>query len=111
MAAYAYFYNPLRFLVALVRPKSKLYLADAGMQVIGMWGLSQTIRRTLGWAWRLVRGPIERKTQVPGPQLPVRTLAEGQSRVPVAPVRLQFAPDLAPRTPRPADAERASETS
>ena len=109
MAAYLYFYNPLRFLAALVRPKSKLYLADAGMQLIGMWGLSQTIRRTIGWAWRLARGPIERKTQVPGPQLPVRTLVEGQSRVPAAPVQVRIAPNLAQRTPRPAEAERARE--
>src|SRR5678815_2121557 len=28
MAAYLYFYNPARFLWALVRPKSNLYLAD-----------------------------------------------------------------------------------
>jgi hypothetical protein len=38
MAVYLYFYNPVRFLKALVRPRSKLYLADAGMQLIGMWG-------------------------------------------------------------------------
>ena len=72
MLAYLYFYNPLRFLWALVRPKSKLYLADSGMQVIGMWGAAQTIRRTLGWAFRLKRGPIERQTQPPHPAIPIR---------------------------------------
>jgi hypothetical protein len=35
MLAYAYFHNPLRFLLALARPRSKMYLADAGMQLIG----------------------------------------------------------------------------
>jgi hypothetical protein len=35
LIAYAYFYNPLRFLVALVRPKTKLYLGDALMQALG----------------------------------------------------------------------------
>ena len=78
MAAYLYFYNPLRFVIALVRPKSKLYLADAGMQVIGMWGLIQTVRRTFGWALRLMRGNIERKTKVPASRIPMRS-AEGET--------------------------------
>jgi len=73
MAAYLYFYNPLRFLLALVRPKSKLYLADALMQLAGMWGLAQTIRRTLGWAVRLMRGNIKRKSQVPASRIPMRS--------------------------------------
>ncbi len=73
MAAYLYFYNPLRFLLALVRPKSKLYLADALMQLAGMCGLMQTIRRTLGWAIRLMRGNIRRKTAVPASRIPMRS--------------------------------------
>jgi len=72
MAAYLYFYNPLRFLVALVRPKSRLYLADAGMQVLGMWGLTQTVRRTFGWALRLMCGKIQRKTDIPASRIPMR---------------------------------------
>ncbi|MHC4067530.1 MAG: B12-binding domain-containing radical SAM protein, partial [Planctomycetota bacterium] len=58
LAAYICFYNPLQFLVVLVRPKSRLYFAETCMQLIGMWGLTQTIRRTLGWAVRLMRGNI-----------------------------------------------------
>ncbi len=77
MAAYLYFYNPLRFLIALVRPNSRLYLADAGLQVAGMWGLAQTVRRTLGWALRLVRGPIRRKTNVPASKIPMRSVDGG----------------------------------
>ncbi len=73
MAAYLYFYNPPRFLLALVRPKSRLYLADAGMQMLGMWGLMQTVRRTLGWAIRLMRGNIQRKTTVPASRIPMRS--------------------------------------
>ncbi len=73
MAAYLYFYNPLRFLVALVRPKSKLYLADALMQLAGMRGVTQTIRRTIGWAFRLMRGRIERNTTVPASMIPMRS--------------------------------------
>ena len=74
MAAYLYFYNPLRFLVALVRPKSKLYLADSGMQALGMYGLVHTVRRTLGWAVRLMSGKIERRFKVPASPLPMRSV-------------------------------------
>lgn len=77
MAVYLYFYNPLRFAWALIRPKSKLYLADAGMQVIGMWGATQTVRRTLGWAFRLMRGRIVRRTEPPHSRIPMRS-PEGQ---------------------------------
>jgi len=77
MAAYLYFYNPLRFLVALVRPKSKLYLADAFLQLLGMWGLTHTIRRTFGWAVRLMRGGIRRRTGVPTSPIPMRSVEGG----------------------------------
>jgi hypothetical protein len=43
------------------------------MQLIGMWGLAKTVRRTLGWAWRLWRGPIQRRTQAPGSRVPMRS--------------------------------------
>jgi radical SAM superfamily enzyme YgiQ (UPF0313 family) len=72
LAAYIYFYNPVRFMVSLVRPKSRLYLAEGFMQIIGMWGLSQTIRRTFGWAVRLMGGNIRRKMQPPVSRIPMR---------------------------------------
>lgn len=74
MAVYLHFYNPLRFLVALVRPKSKLYLADAFMQLVGMWGLTRTIRRTFGWALCLLRGDIRRHAIAPASSLPMRAI-------------------------------------
>jgi radical SAM superfamily enzyme YgiQ (UPF0313 family) len=77
LTAYLYFYNPLHFLIALAKPKSRLYLADAGMQVIGMWGLAQTVRRTLGWAFRLMRGDIRRKTNYPVSRIPMRAVDNG----------------------------------
>ncbi|MBN2582955.1 MAG: radical SAM protein [Planctomycetes bacterium] len=77
MAAYLYFYNPLRFLVALVRPKSRLYLADAGVQALGMWGLAKTVRRTLGWGLRLIGGTVRRSTGVPASRIPMRAPDEG----------------------------------
>ncbi|MCH8879999.1 MAG: radical SAM protein [Planctomycetes bacterium] len=72
MAAYLFFYNPLRVLIALVRPNSRLYLADAGEKLLGMWGLAHTIRRTFGWGLRLMRGNIKRKTSVPTSRIPMR---------------------------------------
>ncbi len=78
MVAYLYFYNPIRGLIALVRPKSRLYLADAGMQFLGMLGLTQTIRRTLGWAFRLMRGNIKRATKPPHSKIPMRSI-DGQA--------------------------------
>jgi radical SAM superfamily enzyme YgiQ (UPF0313 family) len=74
MTAYLYFYNPLRFLTALIWPKSKLYFADAFMQLVGMWGLTRTIRRTFGWALCLRRGRIRRHTLVPASPLPMHAV-------------------------------------
>jgi hypothetical protein len=73
MAAYVYFYNPLRFAWAIIRPKTRLYFADAIMQAIGMWGTAHTIRRTLGWAVKLMRGGIVRRREVPGNSVPMRS--------------------------------------
>jgi hypothetical protein len=86
MAAYAYFYNPLRLLGALIRPKSKVFLADAYLQLLGMWGLAQTIRRTLGWALRLMLGKIQRGTKAPSSPIPVRSAATGPASCGVAAV-------------------------
>lgn len=74
LLAYAYFYNPIRMLIALVRPTTKLYLADAMMQVLGMWGLAQTVRKTFTWTVRLRFGKIFRKSQPPMNKIPMRAL-------------------------------------
>jgi radical SAM superfamily enzyme YgiQ (UPF0313 family) len=76
MLAYLYFYNPVRLLIALVRPKSKLYLADATVQLIGMWGLTHTIRRTFGWAMCLLRGRIRHRADVPTTALHMRGIGD-----------------------------------
>ncbi len=70
LLAYLYFYNPLRFIVAVVRPKSTLYLADPGMQALGMWGFLRTVRRTFGWLVRLWRGRIIRTSAAPASPIP-----------------------------------------
>ena len=78
MAAYVYFYNPLRFLIALVRSKSSMpHGTDAAMQLIGMCGVVHTIRRTIGWAVRLMRGNIVRRTRPPSSRLPMRAADGG----------------------------------
>ncbi len=65
IVAYLYFYNPIRLAIAVARPKSRLYLADAGAQLLGMWGLLKTIRRTIGWVFLLMRGNIVRQNTPP----------------------------------------------
>jgi radical SAM superfamily enzyme YgiQ (UPF0313 family) len=105
LAAYLYFFNPLRLLIALVCSKSRIPLADAEtwppaanglgvrrqkkfsrwlsrklrahlgdavVQAIGIWGLVQTLRRTLGWTYRLMRGGIARHTAPPASRMPMR---------------------------------------
>lgn len=72
LLAYAYFYNPLRMLYALVRPKSKLHFSDAMYQALGMWGLAQTARRTASWVFRLRWGTIRRKSAPPMNHIPMR---------------------------------------
>ena len=73
MAAYLYFYNPLRLVMMLLRPKDSLRLKPVGMQLIGIWGLAQTIRWTFGWALRLMRGHIKRHTRPPASRIPMRS--------------------------------------
>jgi hypothetical protein len=77
IAAYLFFYNPVRFLIAVVRPKSRLYLMDSGIQVLGMWGLMHTVRRTLGWALRLMFDKVKRTSAVPASRIPMRNADGG----------------------------------
>ncbi|MCO6435502.1 MAG: radical SAM protein [Phycisphaerae bacterium] len=87
LLAYAYFYNPMRLLRSLVRPVTRLHFADAIWQVLGMWGLAQTARKTFGWALRLRFGKIRRKTAVPVNSIPMRAVdGSGASHaIPVTP--------------------------
>src|SRR5690606_26325410 len=76
LLAYLSFYNPLWFLVALCR-KSKLKMKPAGMQIVGMLGVTQNIRRTFGWALRLWTGKIQRLSAPPGSAIPMRSVDGG----------------------------------
>ncbi len=72
LLAYLYFYNPVWLATSLLNPRSTLFPATSGAQIIGMLGLLQNVRRTLGWAWSLFRGRIVRNPSVPQSQTPVR---------------------------------------
>lgn len=74
LLAYAYFYNPARFLWSFVRPKTELYAADAFWQALGMMGLVHTARKTVGWVMRLRFGRIQRKTAPPMSKVPMRSV-------------------------------------
>jgi hypothetical protein len=72
LTAYAYFYNPIRLAVLLLRGKTKVSHKAAGMQIIGMLGVIQTVRRTFGWAIRLAFGKIERLAEPPSSNVATR---------------------------------------
>ena len=75
LAGYAYFYNPVWFIVNLFRVKrSRLSHKPAGMQLVGMAGLVMTVFRTSGWIFRLMVGRIERFSEAPRSQLPFRAV-------------------------------------
>lgn len=95
MASYLYFYNPLQFLISLFYSKTKPHLAGTVFQFVGMSGLIQTIRRTLGWAIRLRFGAIRFRSQAPAGEIPMRSVAGGPAdhALPEAPV-----PELVPLT-------------
>jgi radical SAM superfamily enzyme YgiQ (UPF0313 family) len=65
LLGYAFMYNPLWLAVALWPRKSKVGLKPAGMQIVGMIGLTQNIRRTSGWALRMMFGRIRRLAEPP----------------------------------------------
>jgi radical SAM superfamily enzyme YgiQ (UPF0313 family) len=77
LAAYAFFYNPLWLLMAVLRRRrTKVGDRPASMQLVGMLGVTQNFRRTLGWAFRLMFGKVERLSEAPASAIPVRTLEE-----------------------------------
>lgn len=79
MCAYLYFYNPVRWLIALVRPKTANHWVDAFWQMVGMYGTLHNIRRTAGWAVRLMRGQITRRTGPPTSRIPMRSVDGGSA--------------------------------
>src|SRR5688572_26985979 len=72
LCGYLYFYNPVWFAAALLRKPNKVSQKKALMQLVGMAGLTQSLRRTTGWALRLMFGRIERLSGPPMSRIPMR---------------------------------------
>ena len=77
LAGYLYFYNPVWLLTNLWRRKTRVGMKPAYMQMVGMVGLTQSVRRTFGWALRLAFGKIERLKIPPQTVLPMRSVGSG----------------------------------
>ncbi len=73
LASYAYFYNPWWLAVALCR-KTKVGDKPASAQLFGMLGNTQNIRRTLGWALRLMFMKPRRHTEPPRSAIPMQSV-------------------------------------
>ncbi|MGB0715977.1 MAG: B12-binding domain-containing radical SAM protein [Phycisphaerae bacterium] len=87
LTAYAYFYNPVHMAIALVRPKTRMFIAEAIWQGVGMWGLWQTFRRTIGWVFKLRFGKVTRRETPPMNRVPMLSVHGGDSShaLPLAP--------------------------
>jgi hypothetical protein len=72
--AYLSFYNPLCLLAAIRRRKTKLGDKPWAMQVCGMLGLTQNLRRTFPWMLRLAFGRYQRTTEPPRSDIPMRSV-------------------------------------
>ena len=107
MVAYLYFYNPVRLFASLRHRDRRLRRLGVVVQLLGMFGLAQTIRRTFGWGLRLIFGKIVRRTAVPASKLPMRSVQgdvashalPGPPASPAVPVTLHASPALTPRAP------------
>jgi hypothetical protein len=73
--------------VNLWRRKTKVGMKPAYMQLVGMIGVSQSIRRTFGWAIRLMFTRIRRHTLPPQTTVPMRT-NESDAVAPHGPVEV-----------------------
>jgi radical SAM superfamily enzyme YgiQ (UPF0313 family) len=76
--AYLWFYNPLRFLKAIVAPtnrKGRGY--DLFFQAFGMFGLFWNLRRLPWWMGKLLTGRIVRATEPPHARIPMHAVDGG----------------------------------
>jgi len=79
LLAYLYFYNPIRLISLLCRRQTKVTHKAAGMQIVGMLGLIQTVRHTAGWALRLMFSRVERLELPPVSRVPMRAVDGGEA--------------------------------
>jgi radical SAM superfamily enzyme YgiQ (UPF0313 family) len=74
LLGYAFMYNPVWLAVLIWRGKTKVGMKPAYMQVVGMIGLTQNIRRTATWAIRMMFGKILRRTEPPRGVIPITSV-------------------------------------
>ncbi len=74
MAAYLMFYNPVRLLFQALDFNTRLKNAYIFLQLFGMYGLAHTIRRTLGYAFRLMACKVKRRSAPPCSPHPMRSV-------------------------------------
>ncbi len=77
LLGYLYFYNPVWLAVLLIRKRTHTSQKAAAMQLVGMLGLTQTIRRTALWTLRLMFGKVQRLAGAPASPLPMRGVDGG----------------------------------
>ena len=77
LSAYLYFYNPVWLAKLALGRKTKVGGKPAWMQLVGMMGLTHSIRRTIGWAARLAFGKITRVAAPPASDIPIRAVGGG----------------------------------
>lgn len=87
LAAYAWFYNPLRLLWALARPKTARYAADALSQALGMWGLARSVPAMMGWSVLLAARKKVRAERAPASHILMRAPDGGPASHDVTPVK------------------------
>jgi radical SAM superfamily enzyme YgiQ (UPF0313 family) len=105
-AAYLLFYNPLRLLLKILDTNTRVKAAYIVLQVVGMWGLAKTIRRTFGYGLRLMWATITRHDHPPRSPIPMRS-PDGSP----APHDLPAAPEPDDTyAPSPADVQAATPT-
>ena len=74
LAAHLWFYNAPRAVTAVRRAAPAIgWVSAVALQVIWIWGMLHTIRRTLAWAMRLLRGGIRRAAHAPAGSIPMRS--------------------------------------
>ena len=98
--AYLSFYNPLSFIAALIGRKANMGDRRLGMQLVGMIGLTQNIRRTFTWMLRLSTGRFKRTVEPPASSIPMRAAHGDQTEhAPQVTVPTQSAPSDAALPP------------
>jgi radical SAM superfamily enzyme YgiQ (UPF0313 family) len=74
LLAYLYFYNPFRLLGLIFSKKTRIQHKAVFIQVVGMIGVVQNLRRTLGWGLRLAFCRLERLSGPPQSPIPMRSV-------------------------------------